>query len=389
MGEPDSGVVVGRRKRQPRIGVSVVQRIGLKGRSQRFAAVLALAALIVLATASVAFAGDNILGADPLPTPATFNTPSLDATAGPTDQVYSVYLDVGDAFYASANDGYDNVFYLFPPGSTDVTTDFYVDAVEDTGPQDMYYKATTAGTYYFDVYSPPGAPAGIMSIYAGIEKPSSLTISGATNQVVPFMSDLSIGGTLRNGLGQPLAGEMVTVLRQYPGGKLEKISTLWTDDTGYCAYTDFMNGALTRATYTLHFEGLRPNETTGFGLQMATAQKTISPYAYMSGVASASTVTHGRAFALSTFLLPRHASGSVAGTLYCYRLEGKVYKLRKTVSLKASNTTYQSTKYPGVLASKIGASVVLPYAGKWKVRILHSDASHQATYTAYKAIIAK
>ncbi len=364
-----------------------MRRTDLKTGATRLAILVALAVMLVLGTASLAFAGDTTQTAVPLPAPGADGivSASLDATNGPTDDVYIVHLEKGDMFVASADNSFDFQFYFYPPGAK--TMNDFVDGVTDLDMQDLYYKAPATGDYYFDIYAPPGSPAGAMTFWAGVQKPTSITISGTTNQIVSFATSYFVGGTLKTGAGAPLAGEAVSVWRQYPGGKPERISTVWTDDAGYCEYFSYVNRALTKATYTLQWAGTEPSASNGgVGMQACSAQKTITPRAHIGALYSSSTVYHGKAFTMYNYLLPRHSAGSIAEKFYCYRYQSGKWVLRKTVSAKVVSNTYVLNGFTG---SKVQASVVLPYSGKWRIRAYHADTGHAATWGAYKYVTAR
>lgn len=83
---------------------------------------------------------------------------------------------------------------------------------------------------------------------------------------------------------------------------------------------------------------------------------------------------HGRSYTVYGYLKPRHAAGTSAVKLYCYRYQSGHYVLRKTVTVKVSNYSSYS-KYSG--------RVSLPYTGKWRIKAGHSDSGHRASYSGY------
>ncbi len=398
-----------------------VQRISLKRKATSLATVLALAVVIVLATGAAAFAAtnpnDNINTAITVPTPLpvslTLNG-AVDLDYG-DNAVYSVYLNAGDTLFAGVTEYYGFYLFAFGPTATDINEDMPVEWMPSIL-GDLHYVAPTSGTYYLAVMAMPddgsGAPvAGTASLWAGALRKTSTSIlttyetatssktTASTSLVLPFNTLCSFDGTLTAAAGG-VAYEPLAVLRQYAGGKQTKVANAWTfgeEDAGFWAYVPFpVDGVKRKVTYTFQFAGTDPEAATAEGLGFSTNSVTITPRPYMTTPTSASSVYHGKAFTMYNILLPRHTSGGYPVRFYCERYErlsnGKyAWRLRKTVNAKAYNTTY--TNYAADLYSEPGskcqASVVLPYAGKWRVRAYHGDADHYPTYSGYKAVTAK
>jgi hypothetical protein len=76
-----------------------------------------------------------------------------------------------------------------------------------------------------------------------------------------------------------------------------------------------------------------------------------------------STVKHGRSLTAFGYIV-RHKSGTYPVTLQFYRYEHGHWRLRKSVSAKASTF------------SKYSRSTSVPYSGKWRVRARHKVGSH-------------
>ena len=388
-----------------------MQRISLGSKATRLAAVLTLAVVIVLAGGASAFAvaNNNISTAIPIPTPLPVPV-TLDgsATADGDSAVYSVYLEAGDALFAGVITG-DYVFNLevYAPTATDIWDAIPVEWMPSLL-GDINYVAPTSGTYYLHIWAPPaegGDPAavGTANLWAGAMKKTSvglttsyLTSTGtktttASSLIVGFDTFCMFDGVL-NAVAGPVPYEGISVLRQFPGGKVTKIATAWTFNDGTFGYIPIpVTGVRRKVTYTFQYGGSDPESQTAEGLGFSYASVTITPRPLITTPASASTVTHKKTFTMSGFLLPRHTSGSYPVKLYCYRNERGVWRLRKTVNARAYNSTYMNYNmgYYQEPATKYSASVALPYAGKWRIRAYHGDADHYGTYTSYKLVTAK
>jgi Tol biopolymer transport system component len=79
-----------------------------------------------------------------------------------------------------------------------------------------------------------------------------------------------------------------------------------------------------------------------------------------------STVKHGRSLTAFGYIV-RHKSGTYPVTLQFYRYEHGHWRLRKSVSAKASTM---------LTFSKYSRSTSVPYSGKWRVRARHKVGSH-------------
>ena len=115
----------------------------------------------------------------------------------------------------------------------------------------------------------------------------------------------------------------------------------------------------------------RVSYTTTFTSQLSLPAATV-----MTPVARSSFV-RGRTHSVHGFLKPRHAAGSLAVTLRCYRRESGHWTLRKTVRAKVrDHSTY----------SRYAVSLALSGSGKWRLRASHACARHRASYSAYRYV---
>ncbi len=90
-----------------------------------------------------------------------------------------------------------------------------------------------------------------------------------------------------------------------------------------------------------------------------------------------SVLVRGRAYSVHGFLKPRHAAGSLAVKLRCYRRESGRWKLRKTVRAKVRDySTY----------SRYSVKLALPSSGKWRLRASHECGEHRASLSACRYV---
>jgi uncharacterized protein YkwD len=90
-----------------------------------------------------------------------------------------------------------------------------------------------------------------------------------------------------------------------------------------------------------------------------------------------STFVRDRRYSVHGLLKPRHADGTLAVKLRCYRLESGHWVLRKTVRAKVSD----SSTY-----SRYDVRLALPSRGKWRLRAGHLCAEHRASFSAYRSV---
>jgi hypothetical protein len=90
-----------------------------------------------------------------------------------------------------------------------------------------------------------------------------------------------------------------------------------------------------------------------------------------------SPVRHGRSFAASGYVI-RHRSGTYPVVLQFYRYEHGHWRLRKSITARASNM---------LTFSKYSRSTTVPYAGKWRVRARHKVGT-KYRYSSYRCFVA-
>ena len=186
-------------------------------------------------------------------------------------------------------------------------------------------------------------------------------------------------------LGFKIGGSGLVVLdRSYDGGAhyansgLVPIEVLGSPGR----YQVSVSAITTRTWFRLRFVGTSTNAPA------MSRWVNVFPRAYLTTPYASSTLYHTRSYTMYGYLKPRHASGGYPVRLYAYRWEkvNGVYtwKLRVSVSAKAANYTSLGSTY-----TKYSASVRLPYAGRWRIRVYHSDAGHYPTYTSYRVVTVK
>jgi uncharacterized protein YkwD len=90
-----------------------------------------------------------------------------------------------------------------------------------------------------------------------------------------------------------------------------------------------------------------------------------------------STLSRGRKYSVHGYLKPRHAAGSLAVSLRCYKRESGYWKLRKTVRAKVGDySTY----------SRYSVSLALASSGRWRLRASHGCDEHRASISAYRYV---
>ncbi len=101
------------------------------------------------------------------------------------------------------------------------------------------------------------------------------------------------------------------------------------------------------------------------------------PAATVTTPVARSILVRGRKYSVHGHLKPRHAAGSLAVTLRCYRRVSGHWKLRKTVRAKVRDySTY----------SRYSVSLALSSSGRWRLRASHACGLHRASYSAYRYV---
>lgn len=167
-----------------------------------------------------------------------------------------------------------------------------------------------------------------------------------------------------------LAGQEIEILASSDNVTFSTVATVATDADGAFSYQP----SVARKTYLkAAFEG---NDVLG---SSASSAELCIPYAYLLRPTAPDSAYRSRSFATYGYLYPKHTA-TYPVTLRFYRYErlssGKYgYVYRKSVSAKRIDSSSSRIRYKGV--------TYLKYAGKWRVRAVHSDSDHKTSYSAY------
>lgn len=298
------------------------------------------------------------------------------------NDVYSVGLSAGEALHlrmASHADGPapgDVDLYLFDPTVTTVYGDV-VRAAQSVAPpaeeDSLVYLAPSAGTYHLTTWA-FGSDADY-TLESTITPPTAVTCS-ASKTSVPYGGYVSISGGLSEG-SNPLGSQYVLV-QGLVGGTFKTVAHAQTTaaDTwpggpaGTGAPWDLGTYKLTLPrTVNTRFRSIYGGSFFKHS-PSASGYQDLFVNAWLPTPSTPSVVYHGRAFTAYGYLKPRHTVGSYPVQLRFERLENHRWIWRKTVKAKAYN--YASyTRYR--------ASVVLPFAGSWRVYAYHPGDAITAT----------
>lgn len=345
----------------------------MRSRTPRFiAAVLLAVAVPVAAFALVTVIGQysdineaGILPASPV-------SDKLDVV-NDSDRVFKITLQKDQYFYAGLTgaSGTDFDLYLYGPSTGSVAgTEAAVAYSETAGTstERIVHKATVAGTYYVNVWAFNGA--GTYALTHGFP-----TIGTGINGVAPVAcawgASPRVSGRLRNGSGQPVVGQTVTIFaKPYGATGFKPVAGGTTDASGnFSIAVKPTSGTL----YSARFLGSPTHLPSA-----APTDAKITPYAYLTVPTAKTRVARGAGFTLSGYIKPRHLAGKKNVKLSFQRLENGTWRWRKfTYATNANYLAY--TKY--------SVRTTLPYKGKWRVMAsTTADGAHLATKTGWRYI---
>jgi len=110
------------------------------------------------------------------------------------------------------------------------------------------------------------------------------------------------------------------------------------------------------------------------------SQETVLPAATVTRPYAPASVRRRKMFSAWGYLMPLHAAGTRAVTLYCSRRVGSAWKVRKTVTATVGDySTY----------SRYSVRLSLPSAGRWRIRGYHADAEHRPSYSAWRYLVVR
>lgn len=344
----------------------------------RLRAVIAAVAfsLCVLPAAAYAVQAAEVTDyADDIPgsvLPGSPFTGDLNETTDP-DDVFQLNLSAGQNLFVKMTGaaGSDFELYVFPPNTASVmgTTpaSVYSETPGTSSERIVLRGVPVSGRYYLDAWAFAGSGAYTITYGFPTVQP---TLASSAKSSVSWGGTAVVNGTMRAPGDVPVIGETVYLYgKGYRQSSFVKVGEAKTDATG--AYS-FSVKPTSGTRYRARFFG----SPTYLPADAADVQ--VTPYAYLTRPTAPSTTKVGARFTSAGYLKPRHAAGSKSVKLSCYRLEDNVWRVRKTVYATCSD--YSSyTKY--------GASVTLPYRGRWKiVASVPADALHLTTSTTARYV---
>lgn len=196
--------------------------------------------------------------------------------------------------------------------------------------------------------------------------PSTLT-AGAAPAVVAFGGSAVLSGRLEAG-GVAVAGAMLTVAATTDGLVWSAVAEPATDGAGAFSLPVTPGPEWARTTYRVTFAGdaeLLPCEA----LVQVGVQAGLDPPSVPTAVGRDSR------FVVSGVLRPPHPSGTPAVTIHCFVLKAGEWVDRAVFDGIAEDVDVASSRYR--------AAVRLPSAGTWRLRVLHEDAGHARTWSAW------
>jgi len=204
------------------------------------------------------------------------------------------------------------------------------------------------------------------------ESATSLTIY-STSYSPTYGQRISARGYLKTSSGSALAGRSVRIETSTDGTHWKLYTNATTTSSGsYSATIVCSQRTWLRARFT------------GNGPYIASTSKTVivRPRVYLTTPVAPSKLSRTKYYNIYGYLKPRHSGTPVK--LYAYRYEKVKGRWTWRLRLTASARAYNYSSY-----SKYIAKVRLPYAGKWRIRAYHSDASHYPTYSGYRTVTVK
>ena len=328
---------------------------------------------------------DNIPG---VPLPRSSVTSEVGGLSD-ADDVYKVFLQAGQTIDATLTDlagaHPQPVLYLFDPTSVDVDVDPWVaEATSTEDPKSLEYTARSTGYHYLDVYS-GGDPGPYRLDWSTTLAPDD-NIPGVV-EASPIFG--SLGATTDTDDVYKVyahAGDWISgSLTGTPSGTTDFDLYLYgreATDTRSAVPIAKADGS--RYPKTLGYRApaagyyyLQEHAFSGEGAYSLTWY--VKPFAAVTTPIALFNVGRGHLFTVWGYVAPKHFSGTYLVTLKFYlRNSGGDYVFHHSV--RARRYYYPSGK------SKYSARVSLPHTGRWRVRALHEDASHTASYSAYHYI---
>ncbi|MFA5844820.1 MAG: hypothetical protein WC971_08350 [Coriobacteriia bacterium] len=199
----------------------------------------------------------------------------------------------------------------------------------------------------------------------------ALSSTTATALITTYWAPVTLVGTLLDATGTPLPDKTVIVESSSNGTTFTRAGTASAVATAPGVYR-FAVRPIRGVYYRLRFAGDLFSDASVSG------RVRILPRAYLT-VPTVPTYPRTRySFTSAGYLKPRYTAGAYTVRIQCYRLEGRVWRLRRTFF--ARNANYSSYTRYSVLAR-------LPYTGRWALRAyVGGTSTNAATYTAYRYV---
>jgi len=304
-----------------------------------------------------------------------------------SDDVYVVNLVAGQTLSArvsTAVSGTDCDLYLFGPTATDIFTDepLATAELEYTNPDMLWdlddgdqFVAPTTGTYYLDVFmidAPEPDTAYNYTLDYAIGEAPEVTIASSAS-TVSFGGPVTITGVVRDAdTDAPLAGQAVELWSVgYPSYDFtRKVSGVVTAGDGSFTFST----SVTRWTF---FKVVAVTNGGGYSYGASAEKGVKAKVALGAPKWYTGTKYHGRSFTVYGYIKPRHPLGQKHVKITASRLDSGVWKVAKNVSNTSTHTKFSTT-------------IILPYAGKWKlVASTPDDGYHAATTSSATYVTVK
>ncbi len=300
------------------------------------------------------------------------------------DDVYWVDLQAGQTFSArvfNPTAGTDYDLYLFGPIATPSATS--VDTATPVARAEAAYSspdmlsdpltekqfvAPADGRYYLDVYmvDAPSSSAYQYTLQYALGDFAPKVALRASTSTVAYDGTVTLSGVVKDSTDASMTGAPVELWAvSYPYETYTRRLTTTTDpSTGSYSFATKVN------RWTL-FKVVCPTSQPNYGWGESSPPVSVKSRVSLGAPRVYSGRRyHNRAFTVYGYLKPRHASGQKHVKITAYRSDAGVWKV-------ATNYYKDST------FTKYSTSIILPYAGKWKlVASTPDDGYHAATTSA-------
>jgi hypothetical protein len=332
--------------------------------------------------------GGNITDATEIAFPFGNRTLSVSGSLAYTpgyaeEDVYALYLYAGEVLDLALNGdtGTDFGLAVYGPQATDIYADTPIAAEPPyfyggsaAYPMSLAFTVPESGYYFINPYtwydSNTDSNGGTGAYTLDVTLTRSATwMSVGPQATLPYGTPAVIYGQVDSRIyGQYPAGD-VLLSASFDGSTYFPLM-LTSTTNGVFSFLSVMSGNA-NVHYQVQYQG-----TSAYG---QSAQRTVSTrYAGLSG-ASASRAGK-RIYNLYGFTQPKHAAGSQPVRVYLWRKVGSKWKAAGSVLTACSDYSDYS---------RWTVRKKFPSAGKWRMRPLHADADHVATWGPYTYVTVK